>query len=222
MYARQVEKDGIRRTLMTTAGCATERHFSVNDLKKLFHLGPKGECQMLDKIKIGIQNGARGSSGLRSILEKHEGVIGVSSHDQVYSNSIIDLSEQAPFAGTPMKSNSERGFLAPYESGMHLTFAELANEAVPVRSSAAHNLNRSKKRVLISTLREDRKQTFDSSRFDEELKKVEELTVSGDVESSLIALFQLVESSSAMNLEGANKLQVHKKIASRLLVLGLG
>jgi len=41
MYARQDQKDGIRRTLMTSIGCATERHF----VKELFVLSPKGELK---------------------------------------------------------------------------------------------------------------------------------------------------------------------------------
>ena len=111
MYARQVEKDGIRRTLMTNSGSATERHFSKNDLKRLFYLSPKGECQMLDKIKNSVQNGAKGSSGLRSILEKHDEVVGVSSHDLVYQNNVINLvqPEQSPFGGTTLKKISSRG-----------------------------------------------------------------------------------------------------------------
>ena len=88
---------------MTNTGSATERHFNKDDLKRLFHLSPKGECQMLQKVNHCSQDGPRGSSGLRSVLEKHNEVVGVSSHDSVYQNSVVNLveSEVAPFSRTP-------------------------------------------------------------------------------------------------------------------------
>jgi len=103
MYEKQVLKDGIRRTITTKSGCATERHFSDKDLSRLFELLPDNVCEMLDKIKERSKSGVVGSSGRRSILEQHHQVVGVSSHDMVYNATVVDIStpEQSPFAGTP-------------------------------------------------------------------------------------------------------------------------
>jgi len=103
MYEKQVLKDGIRRTITTKSGCATERHFSDKDLSRLFELLPDKVCEMLDKIKEKTKSGVLGSSGRRSILETHHQVVGVSSHDMVYNATVVNIStpEQSPFAGTP-------------------------------------------------------------------------------------------------------------------------
>jgi len=226
MYARQVEKDGIRRTLMTNSGCATERHFTKDDfLKKLFKLSPKGECKMLEKIKSSVENGAQGSSGKRSILEKHDGVIGISSHDLVYTNKIVDLvqPEQPPFAGTPLKQSSFQ-----FTSRLpvrHITFEQIARDAIPLRSSTKDNegekaetfnndLNVEGEMVIapFSKLSCESVEKDTVTKVDQELKQIEELTGDGKVGESLDALLRLLEST---DLKGGTKLLVHQKIVAR-------
>ena len=110
MYEKQVLKDGIRRTITTKSGCATERHFNDKELKRLFELLPDNVCEMLDKIRDSSRSNVVGSSGRRSILEKHDQVVGVTSHDMVYNATVVDVStefpEQSPFAGTPSRRKS--------------------------------------------------------------------------------------------------------------------
>ena len=110
MYEKQALKDGIRRNITTKSGCATERHFNDKELKRLFELLPDNVCEMLDKIRDASRSNVVGSSGRRSILEKHDQVVGVTSHDMVYNTTVIDVStefpEQSPFAGTPSSRKS--------------------------------------------------------------------------------------------------------------------
>ena len=233
MYARQVQKDGIRRTLMTSTGCATERHFSKNDLKELFVLSPKGECKMLEKINVGSSDKVQGSSGRRSVLEKHDGVLGISSHDMVYTNTIVDLSrpDQSPFAGTPPKSSRTKLL-----SSKHLTFEDLARDAMPLQPSTMqhHVLNtqehclppiivKEKNAVTISVEQNaiSQKSTTElvkdhSKPVDDDFNIVESLTKNGKFEESLNVLLRMLESDL---LQGAPKLRVHKMIASRKLFL---
>lgn len=109
MYEKQVHKDGIRRAVMTNQGNATERFFDKKDLRKLFELAPAGECVMLAKFNDDI----RGSSGLPTFLSAHDGVVGVSSHDEVYKRTIINLDDESgahtPFSGTPARSTKVVG-----------------------------------------------------------------------------------------------------------------
>ena len=241
MYARQVQKDGIRRTLMTSTGCATERHFSKNDLKELFVLSPKGECKMLEKINVGSSDNVQGSSGRRSVLEKHDGVLGISSHDMVYSNTIIDLSrpEQSPFAGTPLKSSRTlTQLLSSSLPSKHLTFDDLARDEMPLRPSAKQNyvpntqehclpptivIKKSAITVSVDQNAISEKSTTESVKdhsksVDNDFNIVELLTKNGKFEESLNVLLRILESEM---LQGAQKLRVHKMIASRRIFLGV-
>ena len=102
MYEKQVHKDGIRRTVMTSVGNATERYFDKKDLRKLFQLAPSGECEVLAKIQAEHREAPIGSSGKPTFLKSHVGVVGVSSHDGIYAPSAIDTVETStPFGGTP-------------------------------------------------------------------------------------------------------------------------
>ena len=60
MYEKQVHKDGIRRAVMTNMGSATTRYFDNGELRKLFTLGPEGECQFLKRLRErGFASGVR-------------------------------------------------------------------------------------------------------------------------------------------------------------------
>lgn len=219
MYTRQVEKDGIRRTLMTSSGCATERHFSKDDLKKLFVLSPRGVCNMLEKIRVRDPKGVEGSSGKCSILERHEEVVGLSSHDKVYINSIVDLSHpcQSPFAGTPVKAFIRRNSV---HHPMKLVFDNSAKEARPLRFSTEYNIENSIKsgENLERHMDERVAENHQSEKMiQKSLSMVHEMTEKGKIAESLELLFQLVESNE---LQGKHKLIVHKKITSRLMFFG--
>lgn len=124
---------------MTNQGIATERFFDKKDLRKLFELAPAGECAMLAKFNDDIS--VRGSSGKPTFLISHDGVVGVSSHDEVYTRSVINLDDesgaQTPFGGTPARSHkivgrSQRALLPK----SFLNFAEVPNEKENIPSNS--------------------------------------------------------------------------------------
>ena len=205
MYEKQVHKDGIRRTLMTSSGCATERHFSQSELRRMFELKGPGICEMFDKMKLNSDQ-----SGPRSTLAKHKQVIGVASHDLIYVNSIVDLTkvEASPFSGTPIKFRSRSATELPSKT---LTFEELA-ESVETPGN----------RFVSFSSGNDRQQTGvnDSSssfEFCKAIEVVENLTKKGNITESLHYLFDILEE----NLTKADKMTVHKKIAARIKYLNL-
>ena len=237
MYARQVQKDGLRRTLMTS-GSATERHFTKDDLKRLFVLSPKGQCEMLDKINNGATSGVRGSSGLRSVLEKHNEVIGVSSHDMVYKNKIKNLveSELPPFAGTPLKTLSFRPDPKRSISQRHISFGDVVRDALPLQQSR-ENKNKQEQTVNDDYCSREGKNIISAKSFrtelgikpdnssvklaniDEEFKNVETLVENGKIVESMDALLLMLEIPNGA-LRGASKLRVHQRIAALALYFG--
>jgi hypothetical protein len=94
MYEKQVHKDGIRRAVMTSMGNETMRYFDKESLGKLFALGPEGGCEFLERLRLkGL---ASDENSPESLLASHDGVVGVSSHDQVYtSDNLIDITNSA-------------------------------------------------------------------------------------------------------------------------------
>lgn len=97
---------------------------------------PDNVCEMLDKIRDRSKSSVVGSSGRRSILEKHDQVIGVSSHDMVYNATVVDVStpEQSPFAGTPSGKKS-RGQAKQSHHSRHIDFG---NEVINLTRNRVH------------------------------------------------------------------------------------
>jgi hypothetical protein len=85
MYEKQVHKDGIRRAVMTSAGSATTRYFDRKELRTLFVLGPEGKCDVLERLqqRDRISVPRMGSN----LLSFQNGVVGISSHDGLYSTN---------------------------------------------------------------------------------------------------------------------------------------
>ena len=224
---------------MTKSGCATERHFSSTDLRRLFELMPTGVCEMLSKIQSKATSGAKGSSGKRSILEAHKKVVGVSSHDLVYNNSIVDISEgevyrtkrmEAPFAGTPGKKNRNK-----------CISSDVRNDVIPLGNRRKQSSGNRQKHIrppipinfetvadvekLSPLILEETSNSTELSRSDQNLKKgfldimkdVDELSKGKEMEESLMLLFNLLKSSDLLKSE---KMMVHQKIASRVSYLG--
>jgi len=151
MYEKQVLKDGIRRAVLTSGGSATERYFDKNELRRLFHLEDEGVCPMMEKFRDatlssstnsiagdGSNNDADGNSnkkkivggsGKPSFLASHKCVVGISSHDMLYTKNVVDLSapdsskkaSQSPFAGTPQRVQG-RSALVLSESSRRIDF----------------------------------------------------------------------------------------------------
>jgi hypothetical protein len=105
MYEKQVHKDGIKRVVLSNAG-ATARYFDHAELKDLFNLSPDGVCATLEKFNKKLDNNAAESTGKPSFLTKHPMVIGVASHDVLYSTIEIDVDDETPFSRLPYQKSS--------------------------------------------------------------------------------------------------------------------
>ena len=232
MYEKQVMKDGIRRTVMTKSGCATERHFSVKDLRRLFELMPVGVCEMLDKVQSNVKSDAKGSSGKRSVLEAHEMVVGVTSHDLVYNTSVIDISEgenhhsktmESPFAGTTGKKVWSRRISSDARNDALPGFSGNRNNN-PKPPSAFKNTKLVNEKGSFQT--KEVRETSNGSESDmnskngnflDVMKNVDYLTKNNKMEESLLILFNLLMNPSLLKSE---KMMIHQKIASRVSYLG--
>ena len=87
-YEKQIHKDGIKNQVLSS-GSATKRHFTKNDLKKMFTLGVRGECLMLGRFGKNIQ-----PSRISSHLEAHPCSLGLSSHDDIYAFEEVNVEEE--------------------------------------------------------------------------------------------------------------------------------
>lgn len=90
MYEKQVYKDGIRRTVLTTSDAHTFRYFSRDELTHLFKLMPAGECNMIQRLRHDPET-VVGGSGKKSILADHPQVVGITSHDSLYQLDSLDF-----------------------------------------------------------------------------------------------------------------------------------
>jgi hypothetical protein len=95
---------------MTSTGSATTRYFDSSELRKMFKLAPAGQCEILERLKNSGHGGSN-SSG-QTIISSHEGVVGVSSHDGLYSaKSLVtlvdddDFPDKNPFSSNPDQSH---------------------------------------------------------------------------------------------------------------------
>lgn len=217
--------------MTTTSGCATERHFNEEDLRKMFQLKPRGVCEMLDKIKR-----------VKSPLESFEQVVGVSSHDNVYYRTVINVDcppSDSPFAGTPAgKTKMSRSTLAKMtapESDLVSKIAGLSlssrdqvrNDAVPlrkvktpmtkIRAAETKNHARGKENAEFTKQLPTHKTSnlCTDARVERCFERIDKLTTNGKIEASLLILFRLLECEE---LKGDQKLLVHKKISSRAIL----
>ena len=224
----ELSKDGIRRTLITTSGCATERHFDEEDLRKMFSLKPKGVCEMLDITKR-----------VKSPIANFHQVVGVSSHDNVYFRTVINVdcpSEESPFAGTPLPKTKERGRSARILSATQETslVCKMANINLSTNQSQGQlDITKSQQRNIGKSIpredsiyKENKKANpqrsiheklvvSSDSRLSNMIECVNDLTLNGKIEESLLVLLQLLE---CKDLKGSQKLLVHKKISSRAVL----
>ena len=240
MYRKVVHKDGIRQTVIGAGGSATERHFDKDDLRKIFTLGPPGECEMLSMIKrkAGSTNNAVGTSGKPSFLESHPCVVGMSSHDKLYTNSVIEIDNEpeTPFAGTPLRKQSramgraQRALAANSNTRTKLDFGGIIDEDSPTPNEPIDLFSDRKPLVRISNKDGDGEQGKKRSAdpFEKKsssaaldiniaLSDVDAMLKAGCGEDAMSQLLELLESGT---FDGPEKLSLHKKIATTATQLG--
>jgi len=238
MYEKQVFKDGIRRTILTNGGDATERHFDKAELRRIFKLDPIGHCDMIGKL--GRHSGPETSS----ILESIKCVLGVTSHDLVYTREevAVGMNESIlPFSTTPLRStgrlknilcidcsddetesfNKENIFSNKiYEENDDDGFIPLGrdrwnkNTNVNSKSLTSQHHDDSSNNYKTQTLfqHENSKQNITLATIEKCLAKVDELLKRDDhIEKCMEVLLDILESE---NLDKKIKLKVHKNIAN--------
>ena len=229
MYRKVAHKDGIKRTVTGTSGSATKRHFARDDLRKIFTLAPAGECEMLTMINAKSGNGsnALGASGKPSFLQDHPGVVGLSSHDMLYTNSIIEVDDEpeTPFAGTPLRKQgkamgrAQRALAADSNTRTKLDFGEVIDEESSA-SEAPIDLRSERKPLAIVSNKEQATEMLASEKpqdLNSILGGVDELINSGRAEDAMSKLLEVLESDS---VTGPEKLNMHQKIATTATSLG--
>ena len=227
MYRKVAHKDGIKRTVTGTSGSATERHFARDDLRKIFTLAPAGECEMLTMINAKSGNGSNavGASGKPSFLEDHPKVVGVSSHDMLYTNSIIEVDDEpeTPFAGTPLRKQSkamgraQRALAADSNTRTKLDFGEVIDEESSASEAPIDLRSERKPLATVSNKEQGGENTEKSQDLSVLLGGIDDMINSGLAEEAMSKLLEGLESGS---VTGPEKLKMHQKIAATATFLG--
>ena len=227
MYRKIAHKDGIKRTVTGTSGSATERHFARDDLRKIFTLAPAGECEMLTMInaKSGNKNNAVGASGKPSFLEDHFGVVGLSSHDMLYTNSIVEVDDEpeTPFAGTPLRKQcktmgrAQRALAADSNTRTKLDFEEVIGEESSATDAPIDLRSERKPLATVSNKEQGGDNATENIASEKSqdpdviLDGIDDLINSGRAEDAMSKLLDVLESGS---VAGPEKLIMHQKIAA--------
>ena len=97
MYEKQVHKDGIRLAVVTNKGSSLTRYFDKHDLRQLFKLNPPGQCDFLNRL-------GHAHSGTGGNQFFHRGVIGISSHDILYSEDVSSVADKVEGPPEPQEN----------------------------------------------------------------------------------------------------------------------
>jgi hypothetical protein len=228
MYEKQVHKDGIRRTVMTSTGNSTERHFEKHELRKMFTLGEAGHCDVLKRLE---QEGKTTPSLPDDVMALfvHSGVqsvVGTSSHDIVYNASRSSTTTQGrgsngnPFSENPkVVATTARDPSPPKiqktksigRSQIVLSKALVENENIP------HN----KQGITTAPFNDTARQPETSEQHDSRIRNPKAALIRanglhdlGKIESAMSILMDLLEEKKYGSLDKETKIQVHERIAT--------
>jgi len=205
MYEKQVYKDGIRRTVLTTSDANTARYFSRDELSQLFKLMPAGECNMIQRLRHDPE-AVIGGSGKISILANHPKVVGVTSHDSLYDLASVERQKQMDL----IAANIAAAKISNVE-GQVLSSDQTI--AIDPKDSASH----------LKTIAIDPKDSTShlkdpENELEQLLHQIDDVTQSGDIDESLSLLLYATTLEAC---KGPSRLLIHKKIAARAVYLGL-
>lgn len=219
-YEKQIHKDGIRRAILTNSGNNTAKYFTKDELrKKVFTLGDEGESEFLDKLKMRGFAYDAGKNPNHSYFS-HEGVVGQSSHDIVYSlpenfyfDALIQSPSHQPFSNPPpsatwlTKKGAPKVMSRPpkalSEKIEHFAGNENKENSSNVRLKG---IGTSHVEVSLNTLKKT-------------LLQVEDLRFSGKSEQAVGLLMNLLENDAGA-LSEADSLKVHMLVSSMTSKLG--
>lgn len=223
MYEKQVHKDGIRRAVVTNMSSTAARYFDKHDLSKLFRLNAAGQCDFLDRLrKKGLD------SGNNARRPFHPGVVGVSSHDVLYSEETIDHMMEADENARPSDSQ-ENPFSSPTKASSSVLLVPSSNKQGKGLKKAV--LGKSQRAMLGYTrqpkiLRENaRRNSSDevgatgarsrtpSTGIEHILNKADGMSSTGKPAQALDILMDALE-GKYQNIDRQQKMRLHSKAAS--------
>ena len=215
MYEKQVHKDGIKRVVLSSDS-ATARYFDNSELKDLFKLGDEGVSDTLEKFSMKSANSAAGATGKPSFLSKHPLVVGVASHDVLYSsvedaNDEVQIlsSDKAPFSRKPFQRNDSQLIHQLQALNVDDTLTPLGGQ-------------KNKTRQIIDNAKARR--THDSSRIqicstvEQLLSKADSLIAIQEYGKAMVMLLDLVENETKLSSD--TKLALHTKVSCVASLLG--
>lgn len=195
-------------------GGSTERYFDQSELRDLFKLAPpNAACSMLTKFH---GQSAIGSSGKPSFLSTHPCVIGVASHDVLYSSTVscdsatVDLTSpetDTPFSRSPFKNAAQH---KPSNNNAEHSMVPLGG-----------GLNRTRENRMNAKVRHEQGETQHASKATEcdesysaqcVLDKANDLIAINEYSMAMHILLGLLECQNNV-IEGDNKLKVHENIS---------
>lgn len=222
MYEKQVHKDGIKRVVLSNAG-ATARYFDHSELKDLFKLAPDGVSATLEKFNKKSDNNAVESSGRPSFLTKHPMVIGVASHDVLYSSVEIEVDDETPFSRLPYQKTGIRKGVTPLNAQIDLTLDDSSPEMSLDLKPLKGGLNRTKQ--IIDDAKKAKRSQSSSSEAEQGgyvrdiLRRADSLIVQKEYGHAMDVLLSSIEGDFAL-IKGDDKLAIHAKVAQLAGILG--
>lgn len=218
MYEKQIHKDGIRRTVLSQDQ-NIERYFNKQELRALFTLGPKGEC----KKAMRDINRAR----YQSVLDMN-GVVGLSRHDGFYETT--NEKQSTGFDGTAPISPKILGKAA------RVMARQTAREMLPgegVEPPSSHPASTATSKAMKTKKEprgEDNTKSLGNNFHTEKdpldnavarlLRSTRYMEDRGLHRRALKHLLDAVETQGD-HLKGAQKIEVHRRIATISTILGL-
>ena len=232
MYEKQVHKDGIRRAVMTNMGSATTRYFDNGELRKLFTLGPEGECQFLKRLRE--RGFASHQDSPESKLTSHEGVLGVSSHDSLYSsNSLVIIdgdqteNKENPFSISQAQPRLSIAKEVMVKDGSTIPLENASNKLLGRSQRALRKIREKDKAEMVWQMEKSQKSDGEAAKnravpvvkeppnesLEGILSTIDTLRVSGNLESALMMLMDVLE-KRYHKIGKEEKLKIHERTAS--------
>ncbi len=223
-----MHKDGIRRAVVTNMGSALARYFDKQDLKQIFKLNPPGQCDFLDRL------GEKGCTRDSDIF--HRGVIGISSHDVLYTedaditteNSDLQVgvnSQDNPFS-SPTKAahltlhevaglESTKGIvraLGKSQRVMNKESMKKVNDLIPLRKLGDQTNNKTIRQAK-SNIKENRSNQSIKKNIQDFLIAADRLSASGRREDAMEILMDAMD-ALYNDLDKVQKKQLHLRMSS--------
>jgi hypothetical protein len=249
MYEKQIEKDGIRRTIFSD-DTDVHRYFDKSELRNLFKLAPPGVCDVMNKVQD--QGRELANWKYNAFISSLNCVVGLSPHDGFYSVGATSSLEttnhknSASFVGDAMarakpllgraqrvmqreaNGNDKSISTTKDVSSNKVGVVDLYNSQdecsyMEKENDSKHKAPPSAKKHSITNDKNKKEQKPSASRpktsVADVLKRVAEQERKGNPKRALKLLIELLEQNEEMTQ--TEKLQVHSRMATIAHHVGL-